>query len=153
MFIKKKVVKVCPKDRDAKLKFNECQKICNRIAFERAIAVDDSKFKKSAFDEIDINQQRESKVPDDYTGPKIKDNSIIDIEFVTNLIEYFRNQKVLHKKYVYEILFQIRDLFSKQPSLVDITVPDESKFTICGDIHGQFYVNIQKIHFKRKQFL
>lgn len=26
-----------------------------------------------------------------------------------------------------------------QPSLVDINVAGTSKFTICGDIHGQFY--------------
>lgn len=26
-----------------------------------------------------------------------------------------------------------------QPSLVDITVGDDEKFTICGDVHGQFY--------------
>lgn len=38
--------------------------------------------------------------------------------------------------------------FRKQPSLIDITVPDEFKFTICGDIHGQFYdlMNIFKIN-------
>lgn len=27
----------------------------------------------------------------------------------------------------------------KQPSLVDVNIPDDGKFTVCGDIHGQFY--------------
>jgi serine/threonine-protein phosphatase 5 len=35
------VVKVRPNDSDAKLKYNECKKIVQRQAFEKAIAVDD----------------------------------------------------------------------------------------------------------------
>jgi serine/threonine-protein phosphatase 5 len=64
------------------------------------------------------------------------------------LMEWFPNQKVLHKKFAYKILFDIEAYFSQQPSLVDITVPDEAKFTICGDIHGQFYdlLNVFKIN-------
>lgn len=47
-----------------------------------------------------------------------------------------------------QILCDIDAYFRKQPSLVDITVPDDAKFTICGDIHGQFYdlMNIFKIN-------
>lgn len=26
-----------------------------------------------------------------------------------------------------------------QPSMVEISIPDDGKFTVCGDIHGQFY--------------
>jgi len=34
------------------------------------------------------------------------------------------------------------------PSLIDITVPDDKEFTICGDIHGQYYdlLNIFEIN-------
>lgn len=47
-----------------------------------------------------------------------------------------------------QILIDIDAYFRKQPSLVDIHVPENSKFTICGDIHGQFYdlMNIFKIN-------
>lgn len=27
----------------------------------------------------------------------------------------------------------------QQPSLIDVKIPDTGKFTVCGDIHGQFY--------------
>lgn len=49
---------------------------------------------------------------------------------------------------ILQILIDIDAYFRKQPSLISIHVPENSKFTICGDIHGQFYdlMNIFKIN-------
>jgi len=116
-------------------------------AFEKAIAIDESLLKQSAFDKIDIEALRSSKVENDYKGPVLNENKI-DLDFVKNLTEHLRDQKILHKKFAFEILFQIRDFFKKQPSLVEINIGKEDKFTVCGDIHGQFYdlLNIFKLN-------
>lgn len=39
----------------------------------------------------------------------------------------------------FQILLDIKQYFIKQPSLVEIPIGDDNKFTVCGDIHGQFY--------------
>ena len=116
-------------------------------AFEKAIAIDESLLKQSAFDKIDIEALRSSKVENDYKGPSLNENKI-DFDFVKALTEHLRDQKILHKKFAFEILFQIRDFFRKQPSLVEINIGKEDKFTVCGDIHGQFYdlLNIFKLN-------
>ena len=51
-FASSKVKKFRPKDKDANLKFTECKKIVQRQAFEKAIAVDDS---KSVADSLDLD--------------------------------------------------------------------------------------------------
>ncbi len=45
--------KVCPNDKDASLKYEECKKIVTRIRFEKAIAVDESA--KSVANQIEIH--------------------------------------------------------------------------------------------------
>jgi hypothetical protein len=34
---------------------------------------------------------------------------------------------------------QARHLLLQQPSLVDVSIPDDKHMTVCGDTHGQFY--------------
>lgn len=114
-------------------------------------------------------------VEESYTGPKIQEGKITE-EFVLSLMEYYKAQKVLHRKYAYkvsiqmdiiflwlwyldvsksynfisafQILIDIKKYLMQQPTLVDVTIPDDREFTVCGDIHGQFYdlMNIFKIN-------
>ncbi|KAG0444174.1 hypothetical protein HPB47_014083 [Ixodes persulcatus] len=127
------VTKARPNDKDACAKYNECNKIVRRIAFEKAIAVDD--LKKSVADSIDIEAMC---IEDDYTGPELKEGKVT-VEFMKQLMETFKAGKKLHRKYAYKMLVDAKAMFQSLPSLVDIEVPSDSKFTVCGDIHGQFF--------------
>ena len=53
VFVIFKVVKVRPNDKDAKLKWSECNKIVKKLAFEKAIAFDECK--RSAADSINLD--------------------------------------------------------------------------------------------------
>lgn len=55
------------------------------------------------------------------------------------LLQWYKDEKKLPRKYAYKILLDVKTWFMAQSSLIDVPIPDESKFTICGDIHGQFY--------------
>jgi len=127
------VHKAAPSDVDAKKKFQECGKIVKRLAFEKAISVQTAE--KSIAESIDLESMA---IEDDYKGPSLS-NGQVTLEFVKELMETFRNQGQLHRKYAYKILLDIKKFFMQQSSLVDITVPPGKKFTICGDVHGQFY--------------
>lgn len=86
-------------------------------------------------------------IEDEYTGPKLVDGKVT-LEFMKDLLEWYRNQNKLHRKYAYKILLDVKSWFMAQPSLVDIAIPEDKKFTICGDIHGQYYdlLNIFKLN-------
>jgi serine/threonine-protein phosphatase 5 len=125
-------------------KIKECEKLIHRLAFERAISVEAKKEKPLAYtiecDSISIE--------DSYKGPKLKNNKEVTLEFVVQLIQYFKDSQILHRRYVLEILCQVYKYFVAQPSLIDINIEYKKKFTVVGDIHGQFFdlLNIFKIN-------
>lgn len=127
------VFKARPADKDAKMKYTECKKIVQQMAFQKAISVEETK--KSVAESIDL----ESMVVDDkYSGPRLE-GGVVTIDFMKELMETYKKQGSLHRRYAFTILLDILKYFSGQPSLIDVPIPDSSKFTVCGDIHGQFY--------------
>ena len=60
-------------------------------------------------------------------------------EFASALLEHMEQQKKLHKKYLFQLLFKVKAMFEASGPIVDIAVPEGKKITVCGDIHGQFY--------------
>ncbi|XP_024018234.1 serine/threonine-protein phosphatase 5 [Morus notabilis] len=128
------VKRLCPNDPDAARKLKECEKVVKKLKFEEAIAVPVSQ-RRSIVESIDY---RTIDVEPQYSGPKIG-GDVITLDFVKKMTEDFKNQKSLHKRYAYQIVLQTREMLRALPSLVDITVPEGNHFTVCGDVHGQFY--------------
>ncbi|XP_058100981.1 serine/threonine-protein phosphatase 5 [Magnolia sinica] len=128
------VKRICPNDPDATKKLKECEKAVQKLRFEEAIAVQDSERRSVAesidFHTIDVEPQ--------YAGARIE-GDVVTLEFVKKMMDDFKNQKCIHKRYAYQIVFQAMEMLRALPSLVDITVPVGNHFTVCGDIHGQYY--------------
>uniref|UniRef100_A0A8C2Z9A2 Serine/threonine-protein phosphatase n=1 Tax=Cyclopterus lumpus TaxID=8103 RepID=A0A8C2Z9A2_CYCLU len=114
------VVRVRPNDKDAKMKYQECNKIVKRKAFERAIASDE--IKKSVVDSLDIESMT---IEDDYEGPQLEDGKVT-LKFMKEMMDWFKDQKKLHRKCAYQV------------HISEIVLMTE-KITICGDTHGQYY--------------
>lgn len=88
-----------PNDADAKKKFQECNKIVKKMAFERAIAVDrPEKTLAEMYQSLDSIS-----IEDDYEGPKLDGEKTVTLEFMKELMQHYKDQKKLHKKYAYKV--------------------------------------------------
>jgi len=87
-------------------------------------------------------------VESSYTGPKLEEIKDISLEWVLNLMNYLKDEKKLHKRYVIKMIKAMIAHYKKQSSLIDIKIPDSQVITVCGDVHGQFYdlLNIFKLN-------
>ncbi|GIX71518.1 hypothetical protein CEXT_209441 [Caerostris extrusa] len=122
-----------PNDKDAKTKYVECSKIVKRKAFENAISVEETR--KSVAETLNLETMT---IEDCYNGPKLE-NEAVTLDFMKSLMETYREGKKLHRKYAYQILLNVKALFERSPTMVEVIIPEDSKFTVCGDIHGQYY--------------
>jgi serine/threonine-protein phosphatase 5 len=101
------VVRVAPNDPDARLKLKECEKVWKKQEFERAIASDEK-----PFDVMEkIGEINDIIVDSDYTGPRF-DEEEISLEFVTGMMDHFKDQKKLHRKYALKLMIAVRFISS-----------------------------------------
>lgn len=126
----KAVCKIVPEDTDAKKKLQMAQKELRSIQFAASIESD------RPSNVVNVNS---IEVAGDYTGPVFPDNGVINSEWCQQLMAFFRGQKKLHKKYVVQMILKVKDVFTGYQSLVDIDIPQTQEFTVCGDVHGQYY--------------
>ena len=83
-----------------------------------------------------------------YKGPVFPEDGKITKDWVLDLINHMKDpdnkkssyEKYLDKIYLLQMLLKVKNIFMAQKeALIDITIPDDKKFTVVGDIHGQFY--------------
>lgn len=154
----KSVCKLKPKDRDARVKLAEVEKAVREAAFADAIVSEQTAPLSAFFNPSDI--PLDSSV---YTGPHPGpqgltanmefEESLFEAEklprsFCVDAVRCFRDQKLVHKRYVARLLVSCSKYFESLSSLIEIDIPTEPpendpnakpRITVCGDTHGQFY--------------
>ncbi|KAI3734292.1 hypothetical protein L6452_13757 [Arctium lappa] len=128
------VKRICPNDPDASKKLKECEKAVMRLKFEEAIAIPTTE-RRSVSESIDFHT---IEVEPQYAGARIE-GDVVTLEFMKKMMDDFKNQKCLHKRYAFQIVLKTREILMALPSLVDVKVSNGKHFTVCGDVHGQFF--------------
>ncbi|KUL88118.1 hypothetical protein ZTR_04010 [Talaromyces verruculosus] len=127
----KSVIKREPNNQTAKLRLTECEKLVRRMDFEKAIEVAEP---ASAFEDLDIDA---IVVEDAYDGVRL--DKEMTQEFIDDMIERFKNGKKIHRKYAFQIVKNVLDIVKAEPTMVEVSVAEGTKLTICGDTHGQYF--------------
>jgi len=122
--------KIEPHNKDARNKLNECSKAIRMDRFSAAISTDNEPREKIDPTTIEVESS--------YDGPHLEDGKVTE-KFMVDLMEHFKSEKKLHKKYAYMILDQVLEILKNEKTLVSVAVPEGEHITVCGDVHGQFY--------------
>ncbi|KAI7844809.1 hypothetical protein COHA_001689 [Chlorella ohadii] len=130
-------IRLAPSDPDLRRKLAEAEKELKRLAFEKALALPDEKPVSEQIVLEDII------VEDSYDGPRMEADENgqlrVTLEFIKAMLQAFKEERLIHRRYAFEIILQAQAILKQLPALVDIDVPVDTHLTVCGDTHGQFY--------------
>lgn len=131
--------KYAPRDPDLQRKLSECEKEVKRLRFEEALATPDAE-QTPISPTIDLTSMV---VEDSYKGPRMagsaEEGYHLTQDFVVAMMQEFKDQRLIHRRFAFQIILECQELLKSLPSLVHIQVPKDSHFTVCGDVHGQYY--------------
>ena len=133
-------------------KIEEIKKQLKRAEFDAAIHVEAI----SLADQINLKDLRQSSCIVSYLGFSteidwptfvyLKDGSSVDDytiteRFIMDMLQWHKEEKKIHIKFVYIILIKIIRYLRTLPNVIDVNLPegDQNTFRVCGDVHGQYY--------------
>ncbi|KAH8093931.1 phosphoprotein phosphatase [Cristinia sonorae] len=137
----KKVLQLEPKNDLVRSQLDATQKILRKVEFEKAITVEDEQ--SPVLRCLEIIKEGGCDLDRTYTGPKLPQDDdgkyTITLEFVHAMLEYFKEGKTLPRRYVWEIVIAVHDIFVKEETLVTLPLEEGMTCDVIGDVHGQFY--------------
>jgi len=83
--------------------------------------------------------EMEIKVEADYKGPRFAhlDKGKVHLKEVLELLRCFKSGGTLHAKYAMQIIEAVTKIYADQPTVQELPLPEGTKMTIVGDLHGQ----------------
>jgi len=131
----KQVLQLIKPTKDVRTKLKLVEKTIREQAFAKAIEAEQTAPASATFNVDSVT------IPETYTGPRLEDESLFQTglprDFCTNCMDCFRNQGLIHKRYVALLLLTCIAKYQTESSLMRI--PVTTKLTVCGDTHGQYY--------------
>uniref|UniRef100_G3PQL6 Serine/threonine-protein phosphatase n=1 Tax=Gasterosteus aculeatus aculeatus TaxID=481459 RepID=G3PQL6_GASAC len=74
-------------------------------------------------------------VPESYTGPRL--SFPLSVSDTNALLAAFKDQQILHARYVLQLLYETKKLLKQMPNIVHLSTSYTNEITICGDLHGR----------------
>ncbi|KZT08357.1 protein phosphatase 5, partial [Laetiporus sulphureus 93-53] len=137
----RKLLALEPQNQLVRQQMDSTQKILRKAEFEKAIEMEEEASPVERC--LEIIAEGGCEVDKDYKGPKLPavegGKYGISVDFVNEMLEWFKEGKALPRRYVWEIVLGAHNHFVQEESLVTLNLEDGMTCDVIGDVHGQFY--------------